>query len=100
VHSSHEIVRALLEDGDDMPIEDWADETDPSRPFDEGAAYVVDQSRRLYRRLLDNGALQLLTGISPDGIAQAVIRRTLEQQPTVAGDKAYKILRRHARYVF
>lgn len=102
MRSSSIIVHTLLEDGDDMGMD--ADEllhaADVGAPFDEGAAYVMRQARSLYMRLAQAGALEMVRGVSPDGVAQAVIRRTLELQPTVGGDKAYKLLRRHARFTF
>ncbi len=96
------IVHTLLEDGEDisMDTDELMNVTDATKPFDDGAEYIMRQARNLYSRLSHGGALEMVRGISSDGVAQAVIKRTLELQPTVAGDKAYKLLRRHARFIF
>lgn len=96
------IVHTLLEDGEDiaMDMDELLNAADVTKPFDDGAEYIMRQARTLYSRLAHGGALEMVRGISSDGIAQAVIRRTLEVQPTVGGDKAYKLLRRHARFIF
>ena len=73
MRSSSIIVHTLLEDGDDMGMD--ADEllhaADVGAPFDEGAAYVMRQARSLYMRLAQAGALEMVRGVSPDGVAQA-----------------------------
>lgn len=69
--------------------------------FDEGAMDILDDARRLYVKLQKDGTLAAVenSGVDQSSIAQALLKIAIESRGSRGGEKAYKLFRRHGRFV-
>ncbi len=96
-------------------LEDGADEINPQRyvddyaefgDFDRGARDIVDDARRLYRKLKAAGVLKILAkdlakgtqtgGPDESSVAQALLKIATERRGALGPVRVEKWLRRHA----